>query len=156
MEYLTSSPSKVALLPEPKPADGTGGWRLKLLYDGECPFCRREVDWLKRRNHNLRLRFEDISDPKFDPGRYGLTREEVNRVLHGILPDGRVVRGMAAVRRAYGAVGLGWLTAPTGWPGVRWVTDRMYAAFARNRLALGRRANRGCAHGTCSAAQPRS
>jgi predicted DCC family thiol-disulfide oxidoreductase YuxK len=126
-------------------------WKLKLLYDGECPFCRREVEWLKRRNRRMLLRFEDISDPQFDPGRYGLTREEVNRALHGVLPDGKVVRGMAAVRRAYRAVGLGWLAGPTGWPGVRWIADRLYAAFARNRAMLGRFAGGGCAHGTCGA-----
>ena len=125
-------------------------WKVKLLYDGACPFCRREVDWLKRRNRRMLLSFEDISDPQFDPALYGLTREEVNRVLHGILPDGKVVRGLAAIRYAYDAIGLGWLTAPTGWPGIRWAADRLYAAFARNRLTLGRVAGRGCAHGTCS------
>lgn len=130
-------------------------WKLKLLYDGECPFCRREVDWLKRRNRRLLLRFEDISDPQFDPGRYGLTREEVNRVLHGVLPNGKVVRGMAAVRRAYRAVGLGWLAAPTALPGIRWFADRLYEAFARNRGRLGRIVS-GCAHGACAAGTPRS
>lgn len=127
--------------------------KLRLLYDGQCPFCRREVDYLKRRNRRLLLKFEDISDPQFDPGRYGLTREEVNRVLHGVLPNGKVVRGMAAVRRAYRAVGLGWLTAPTGLPGIRWIADRLYEAFARNRGRLGRIAN-GCAHGVCAAEPP--
>jgi predicted DCC family thiol-disulfide oxidoreductase YuxK len=125
-------------------------WKLKLLYDGQCPFCRREVEWLKRRNRRMLLRFEGISDPQFDPGRYGLAREEVNRVLHGVLPDGKVVRGMAAVRRAYRAIGLGWLTAPTGWPGIRWIADGLYAAFARNRKMLGRMADRGCSHGACA------
>ncbi len=124
-------------------------WKLKLLYDGQCPFCRREIDWLKRRNRRMLLAFEDIADPQFDPGRYGLTREEVNGLLHGVLPDGRVVRGLAAVRLAYSAIRLGWLIAPTGWPGIRWAADRLYAAFARNRVALGRVAGRGCAHGTC-------
>ena len=119
-------------------------WSLRLLYDGQCPFCRREIEWLKRRNRKLRITFEDISAAEFDPGRYGLTRDEVNRVLHGILPDGTVVRGMAAVRRAYAAIGLGWLTAPTGWPGMRWVADRMYAAFARNRLTLGQIGRASC------------
>ena len=33
----------------------------KLLYDGQCPFCRREVDWLKRRDRAGRLVAEDIS-----------------------------------------------------------------------------------------------
>jgi len=123
-------------------------WSLKLLYDGACPFCRREVDFLRRRNHRLLLRFEDISDPQFDPAKYGLTKEEVNRVLHGVRPDGAVVRGMAAIREAYRAVGLGWITAPTAWPGIRWIADRAYEAFARNRIRWGRLVGR-CESGTC-------
>lgn len=119
-------------------------WQVKLLYDGECPFCRREVDWLKRRNRRLRLTFEDISQPEFDPSRYGLARDQVNRELHGVLADGTVVRGMAAVRAAYRAVGLGWLLAPTAWPGIRQAADRCYAAFARHRIGLGRLAGRRC------------
>src|ERR1700690_4236397 len=51
--------------------------RFKLLYDGDCPFCRREVEWLKRRDRNDRLALENIAALGFDPGRYGLTREEV-------------------------------------------------------------------------------
>ncbi len=126
-------------------------WSLKLLYDGACPFCRREVDFLKRRNRRMLLRFEDISEPQFDPSRYGLTKDEVNRVLHGVLPDGRVVRGLDAIRRAYEAVGLGWLLAPTGWPGIRWFADRVYETFARNRLRLGRLVGR-CEAETCHVA----
>ena len=68
---------------------------------------------------------EDISDPAFDPARYGLTAEQVRTVLHVVLPDGRVLRAMDAVR-VYHAVGLGWLVAPTGWPGVRWLADGSY------------------------------
>jgi predicted DCC family thiol-disulfide oxidoreductase YuxK len=124
-------------------------WKLKLLYDGACPFCRREVDWLKRRNRNLLLTFEDIADPQFDPAKYGLTREEVNAELHGILPDGKVVRGMTAVRAAYQGIGLGWLLAPTALPGIRQVADRFYAAFARNRFALGHRVAGHCTHAAC-------
>jgi predicted DCC family thiol-disulfide oxidoreductase YuxK len=124
-------------------------WNLKLLYDGDCPFCRHEVDWLKRRNRNLGLTFEDIADPQFDPAKYGLTREQVNAQLHGIRPDGRVLRGMRAVRAAYREIGLGWLVAPTAIPGIRQIADRFYAAFARNRISLGRRIGGRCAHGAC-------
>lgn len=125
-------------------------WKLKLLYDGACPVCRRTADWLKRRNRRLLLTFEDISDPQFDPGRHGLTREEVNRVLHGILPNGKVICGMAAIRRAARAVGLGWLTVPTALPGMRWATDRLYLALARRRSTRGPTAGQGCTHGACS------
>jgi predicted DCC family thiol-disulfide oxidoreductase YuxK len=126
-------------------------WRLKLLYDGECPFCRREIAWLKRRDRDGNLLLEDITAIGFDPAKYGLTREEVMGVMHGVLPDGRIVRRVEAIRRAYEAVGLGWLVMPTRLPGVRWVLDRMYDVFARNRVRLGRLFGRTCEHGSCAA-----
>jgi predicted DCC family thiol-disulfide oxidoreductase YuxK len=91
-------------------------WRFKLLYDGGCPFCQREVRWLQRWNRRGYLAFEDISAPEFDPSPYGATREELMAVMHGVFPDGRIVRRVEAFRQAYRAVGLGGLLAPTGWP----------------------------------------
>jgi predicted DCC family thiol-disulfide oxidoreductase YuxK len=121
----------------------------KLLYDGDCPFCRREAEWLKRRDRRGNLTLENIAAIGFDPAKYGLTREEVMGVLHGILPDGRIVRRLEAVRQAYQAAGLGWLVAPTRLPIVRGALDRMYLVFARNRIRLGRLFGRKCESGTC-------
>ncbi len=131
-------------------------WRLKLLYDGECPFCRREVEWLKRRDREGKLVMEDIAAPDFDPARYGLTRQEVTGVLHGILPDGRVVRRLEAIQEAYRAVGLGWLVAPIRLPVVHGALDCLYGVFARNRVRLGRWFGRNCESGTCTANAPSS
>jgi len=130
-------------------ANSTINWRFRLLYDGACPICRREVAWLKRRDRLGNLQLEDISARGFDPARYGLTREAVDGVLHGIRHDGVVVRGMDAVREAYRSVGLGWLTAPTSLPGLKWAADRLYGWFARNRTALGRFLEPRCREGKC-------
>jgi predicted DCC family thiol-disulfide oxidoreductase YuxK len=124
-------------------------WHFKLLYDGECPLCQREVRWLQRLNRSGRLAFEDVSSPGFDPSRYGATREELLGVIHGVFPDGRIVRKVAVFREAYRAVGYGWLLAPTGWPLLRWVFDKLYALFARYRVPIGRLFGRSCASGKC-------
>jgi predicted DCC family thiol-disulfide oxidoreductase YuxK len=123
---------------------------LTLLYDGQCPFCRREVEWLKRHDRDDRLAVEDITDPSFHAESYGLSQEEVMGGVHGILPDGRIVRRVDAIREAYRAVGLGWIVAPLCWPLLGWMADLAYGLFARNRLALGRLVGRKCA-GSCSA-----
>jgi len=120
-------------------------WRFKLLYDGECPFCRREVQWLQRRDRHGRLVFEDVTSPGFDPARYRTTRRELLGVIHGVFPDGRVVCRVEAFRQAYRAIGLGWLLAPTGWPVLRRVCDGLYSLFARHRVPLGRIFGRSCA-----------
>jgi len=122
--------------------------QFKLLYDGQCPFCRREVDWLMRRDRRGSLVAEDISDPNFRAESYGLSQDEVMGVLHGILPDGRIVTRLTAIREAYRTAGLGWIVAPLSWPGLGWLADRVYGVFARNRVSLGRLFGRSC-EGSC-------
>ena len=127
-------------------------WRFKLLYDGQCPFCRLEVRWLQRWNRHGYLVFEDISTPEFDAARYGLTGEDVMGVMHGVFPDGRVVRKVEVFRQAYRAVGLGWLLRPTTWPVLRWFFEVLYALFARHRVSFGRLLGRSCDTGACDVA----
>jgi predicted DCC family thiol-disulfide oxidoreductase YuxK len=120
-----------------------------MLYDGECPFCIHEMRLLSRLDRGGRLAFADIAAPGFDAARYGLGQEEVRRFIHGILPDGTVLRGLEVFRRAYREVDLGWLLAPTGWPVLRPLADAAYLWFARNRVRLGRLLGRSCDTGSC-------
>ncbi len=121
-------------------------WRFKLLFDGECPFCRLEARWLKGLDRHGRLSIEDIAAADFDPARYGVTQVELMGSLHGVFPDGKKTRGMETFRQAYRAIGLGWLFAPTGWPGLRLLFDFSYALFARYRVRVGRLFGRSCSN----------
>ncbi len=110
-------------------------WRVKVLYDGDCPLCSREIRFLERRDRGRgRIQFEDIANPSFDPGVWGLDDQRVMARIHGVLPNGAVIEGVEVFRHAYAAVGLGWLVAPTRWPGLRRLADLAYRIFARNRL----------------------
>jgi predicted DCC family thiol-disulfide oxidoreductase YuxK len=110
---------------------------IRVLYDGECPLCAREVAMLRRLDRGRgRVDFEDIAAPDFDPARHGHTHAELMARIHGVLPDGAVIEGVEVFRRAYAAVGLGWLVAPTRWPILRPLADAAYRWFARNRLRL--------------------
>ncbi len=136
--------------------DTAGSWEFKLLYDGDCPLCKREVTGLRRLDRGRGwLALEDIAAPGFDAFRYGLDPERVMARIHGVLPDGRVVEGMEVFRRAYGAVGLGWLLAPTRWPGLRRLFDAAYRFFARNRLRWTGRADAAlCTRDRCAPSRP--
>ena len=112
-------------------------WRFKLLYDGECPLCRREAQFLQRRDRHGRLAFEDIPAPGFNPKLYNTTEDDLMGSMHGVFRDGRRVKKVTVFREADRAIGLGWLLAPAGWPGLRWLADRSYEWFARNRIAVG-------------------
>ena len=35
--------------------------KLTILFDGGCPLCQREIDFLQSRNHEGHLRFIDIN-----------------------------------------------------------------------------------------------
>ncbi|MBY0400104.1 DUF393 domain-containing protein [Myxococcota bacterium] len=125
--------------------EGLPVWQIRILYDAECPLCAREGRLLLRLDRGRRrLELEDISAPDFDASRYGLDPADLEARLHGVLPDGRVVQGVEVLTRAYEAVGWSWLVAPAHWPGLRWLLDRAYLWFARNRLRLTGREPRFC------------
>jgi predicted DCC family thiol-disulfide oxidoreductase YuxK len=126
------------------------GWHFKVLYDGECPFCRIEARWLRHLNRSGQLIIEDIAEPGFDPAQYGSTLPELMGTLHGVFPDGRKTLGVETFREAYRAVGLGWILAPTGWPVLRPIFDFLYRLFARNRVRMGRLFGRSCAGDRCA------
>lgn len=112
-------------------------WLIKVLIDGTCPLCRREADlWRRLDRGRGRIVLEDIAAADLDPTECGPTREQAMAEVHGILPSGELVRGIEVFRRAYAAVGWGWLLAPASWPLLRPLFDRGYRWFARNRLKL--------------------
>ena len=111
--------------------------QFKILIDGECPVCKREGDFLRWLDGGRqRLVIEDISAPDFDPGQYATSRDELMGQIHGVMPSGTLIRGVAVFRQAYDAVGYGWLLAPTNWPILKPISDKCYEWFARNRLRL--------------------
>ena len=132
-----------------------GQFRIRVLYDGECPLCSREIRFLERRDRGRgRIQFEDIADPGFDPHGYGVEAGELMARIHGVLPSGDLIEGVEVFRRAYSAVGLGWLMAPTRLPGLRNLADLAYRIFARNRLRWTGRASDACVDDQCRIEPP--
>ncbi len=118
-------------------AAGIGSEKLVFLYDGGCGLCSAESERLRRWSRGkANLLFVDISADDFDPGKYGKSLDELMGRVHAIDPNGSMLIGMDAIRAAYEQIGLGWLLAPTRWPGLRPVFDRFYLWFARNRYRI--------------------
>ena len=116
----------------------TASYPLTLLYDGTCPVCSLEMDHLRARDLAGRLVFVDIAQPGFDPARYGASLAAMDAEIHGVLPDGSLLRGVGVLRLAYAAVGLGWVLRPTGWGPLRPLADAGYRVFARHRRTISR------------------
>lgn len=106
---------------------------LTIYYDASCRLCDGEMRNLMLRNTAGRLLFVDASAPGFSSPIDGTTQEDLLSMIHAVRADGQVVRGVEVFRLAYGAVGLGWLTAPTAWPVLRQWADRAYPWLVRNR-----------------------
>ena len=115
--------------------------QITILLDGDCPLCSRERALLQRLDRGRgEIDFEDIAAPDFDPARHGIDLDTAMARIHGVLPGGELIEGVEVFRRAYEAIGLGWLVAPSRWPGLRTICDWAYRVFARNRLRITGRA----------------
>ncbi len=66
-------------------------WQIKLLYDGECPLCLREVHFLQERDAGRGLvKFVNIADESYNPEDHGgIDYETAMGRIHAILPDGK-------------------------------------------------------------------
>ncbi|NEQ99031.1 MAG: DUF393 domain-containing protein [Cyanothece sp. SIO2G6] len=118
--------------------DSTGqSWKIKLLYDGECPLCLREVNFLQRKDAGRDLvAFVDIADPGYRAeGNGGVSFEAAMGRIHAVLPDDTVIKNVEVFRQVYTVLGIGWLYAPTKWPVLGWLIDNVYDFWADRRLA---------------------
>jgi predicted DCC family thiol-disulfide oxidoreductase YuxK len=86
------------------------------------------------------LAFVDIAAPGFDAATYDTTVAELQAEIHGVMPDGSHLVGLAALRAAYAAVDLGWVLAPTALARLAPWFDAGYRWFARHRQPISRAA----------------
>jgi len=130
-------PKSSAPCPDPKAVpDAT--WQIKLLYDGDCPLCLREVNFLKQRDGGRgRVAFVDIARDDYQPEAHGgIDYETAMGRIHAVLPDGSVVKNVEVFRRVYAVLGMGWIYAATGWPLIGPLVDWLYERWADRRLRL--------------------
>lgn len=145
-----AAPAKsLSPVPADATAEGSQNWEVEVFFDGDCPLCRREINWLRKRDRNRKVRFTDISATEFDPTSTGKSFDELMARIHGRIPSGQLIEGVEVFRKLYAAVGLGWLVAPTRLPGIRQLLDLGYRFFARYRLRLTGR----CSAQTCGTKQ---
>eukprot|EP00850_Spirogloea_muscicola_P018783 SM000176S03114 [mRNA] locus=s176:77550:79505:+ [translate_table: standard] len=118
--------------------DGGQEWEVKMLYDGDCPLCMREVNMLRGRNEGYKtIAFVDIaSDDYRAEDNAGIGFEEAMGRIHAVLKDGTVVTNVEAFRKLYEAVGLGWVYAITKVEPLASIADKVYDVWARYRLPI--------------------
>ncbi len=116
----------------------SASWLLKLLYDGECPLCVREVNFLRKRDANRGLvEFVDIADENYTPEAHGgIDFETAMGRIHAVLPDGTIIKNVEVFRSVYEILGMGWIYAATRLPIIGSIVDTLYGVWADWRLIL--------------------
>jgi predicted DCC family thiol-disulfide oxidoreductase YuxK len=110
--------------------------KIEVFFDGDCPLCKREIGFLKRKDKRNLIRFSDIQT--LDRSRVEIDKsyQQLMAEIHGRLPDGTWITGVEVFRELYSAIGWNWAVAPTRWPIIRQILDWGYGVFAPRRLAL--------------------
>mmetsp|Transcript_5331 Transcript_5331/g.9341 ORF Transcript_5331/g.9341 Transcript_5331/m.9341 type:complete len:234 (-) Transcript_5331:67-768(-) len=116
----------------------TNSAQIRLLYDGECHLCMKEVNFLQRRDAGSgKIEFVDIAADDYDPSENAdIEYADAMGRIHAIKADGSVITGVAVFRELYEAVGLGYIYAVTKNPFFGSLAEKAYNIWADRRLQL--------------------
>lgn len=133
---MTSEASAIAPTTEDQLNTESARWKVNLLYDGECPLCLREVNFLQKKDAGRGIvKFTDIADLDYRPEENGgVDFETAMGRIHAVLADGTVIKNVEVFQRVYDALGIGWIYAPTKWPVIGPIIDGIYDRWADLRL----------------------
>ncbi|CEK15360.1 hypothetical protein CWRG_01132 [Chthonomonas calidirosea] len=106
--------------------------RHTILWDGECGFCRRTVEWLLRRDRQHLFEavpYQTAQDPRLTPE----LRRACAQAVHVITADGKVLRGARAVLFLLESIGGGKLARWASYPPLVWLLEAAYRFVANHR-----------------------
>ena len=116
--------------------------KLTLLFDGGCPLCLRETNFLKRRDIFNQIKFVDINNKNYDETLFNnISYSEAMSNIHGILENGEIIRGIDVLAYSYELIGLGWVYSPLKIKFLSQVLRLVYRYWAKYRLKITGRSN---------------
>ena len=116
--------------------------KLTFLFDGGCPLCLRETNFIKNRDVSNKILFVDINSNDYDQGLFNeISYSEAMSNLHGILDNGKVIRGLDVLAYSYELIGLGWVYFPLKIKFFSPVLRLVYRYWAKYRLQITGRSN---------------
>tara|TARA_Y100000589_G_scaffold187405_1_gene177427 strand:- start:31 stop:423 length:393 start_codon:yes stop_codon:yes gene_type:complete len=116
-------------------------YKLTFLYDGACPLCLKETNFLKIKDKNKVINFVDISVNYLPKNYKNISYKNAMANLHGILENGEIILGVDVLAYSYELVGLGWIYFPTKLPILSNLIRFLYKYWAKYRLKLTGRDN---------------
>lgn len=121
---------------------------ISIYYDGACYLCSSEIDIYKRKDTDNKIKFVDISDPKFQHNTDQVSIEDLHRFFHVKTKSGGWIRGVDAFNKIWQVLGIFkplqvaselWLTRP--------LMEAGYLVFTKLRPYLPKK--KGCETGSC-------
>ena len=122
--------------------------KARVLYDGECAFCCKSVELLKKLDWLCKLAYVNVRDES-QPilKRPPVVGAPLLEQMHVLTRDGQhFYGGYRAIRALAWRLPLTWLAAPFLYlPGMTYLGQKLYLWIARNRFKIVP-----CEHGVCS------
>ena len=116
--------------------------KLIFLFDGGCPLCLRETNFLKSKDELNKIDFVDINNVNYNPILFkDISYAEAMSNLHGILEDGNIIKGLDVLAYSYELIGLGWVYYPLKIELLSPVLRLFYKYWAKYRLKITGRSN---------------
>ncbi len=115
---------------------------LKLLYDGECPICKREICMLQKKDSQTKINFIDISSKEFSSfENNNIDYHTAMSEIHAIDCKGNLLVGISAFAAVYANCQLLVTSTLMRIPFIKSILKPIDTLFAKNRLWLTRRLN---------------
>lgn len=112
---------------------------LELLYDGECPICKREICLLQKKDSQTKIKFVDISSKEFNHS--NIDYNTAMSQIHAIDGKGNLLVGIPAFAAVYARCQLLVTSTLMRIPFIKSALEPLYKLFARKRLWLTGRMN---------------
>ena len=112
---------------------------LTLYYDGQCPLCIAEVEFLQSRNASQQLAFVDITQTGFETAGHNISCEAAMAQIHGRTADGQLLVGVPVFAAAYKLANLPVLSWVLSRPWLAPVLQPAYVLFAKHRQSISKR-----------------
>ena len=116
--------------------------KLIFLFDGGCPLCLRETNFLKSKDELNKIDFVDINNVNYNPILFkDISYAEAMSNLHGILENGNIIKGLDVLAYSYELIGLGWVYYPLKIEFLAPFLRLFYKYWAKYRLKITGRSN---------------
>jgi predicted DCC family thiol-disulfide oxidoreductase YuxK len=107
--------------------------KLTMFYDGLCPLCQAEIQFLSGRNQAGLLSFIDINSEQYSPERVGVSCNQALASMCAQYEDGELIQGVEVFSAAYSRANLPKLAWLFSRPALKPFWNVGYRFFAKQR-----------------------